>query len=126
MTESDFAEMIQGSMNNGFTSFTIWLTIVSGYLYVAYSAGRDLTKLQVTIINSLYIVASIVFTASSSLFFSRAAATIQVKAEIIPSAVLPATNMKLMEAIILGMFIVMFSGLLASLYFMINIRREKH
>ncbi|MEH6556344.1 MAG: hypothetical protein V7459_03905 [Oceanicoccus sp.] len=69
MNEFHFAEMIQGAVSNGLTSFTIWLTIVSGYMYVANGA--------------------------------------------------------VMENAALGLTILMFFGLLASLYFMINIRREK-
>ena len=126
MNEFHFAEMIQGAVSNGLTSFTIWLTIVSGYMYVAYSAGKELNRLQTAIISSLYVVSSAIFTAMTYTFFVRAAKSIYAKAEPFPSAIFPEANGAVMENAALGLTILMFFGLLASLYFMFNIRRKNY
>ena len=44
---------------NAATMYAIFLTILSGYLIVAYAVGAKLTSLQVTIVNILYIVTAL-------------------------------------------------------------------
>ena len=126
MTEFDFAEMIQGAVSNAMTSFTIWLTIVSGYLFVAYSAGKALNTAQTVIINTLYVVTSAIFAAITFIFLSRAVKTIYIKAELYPSAVLPLANGPVLHNVALSLAFLMFCGILASLYFMVSARHAKN
>jgi len=122
MTEFEFAEMIQGAVSNGLTSFTIWLTLVSGFLYVAYTAGKDLKRIQTIIISTLYLVSASIFTAMTFVFFSRAAATVDAKADVFPDAVLPVASSAVMQNTAIAIASLMALGVLVSLYFLLNVR----
>lgn len=120
MTE---AELIEAAMNAGDSTLgnvTAYLSVVSAYLVVAYVVGADLTRLQVFVINVLFVVFgfSFVFAIQTGLANHYLFAT-----EILeyrPDYVVytsPEVN-KLLFAIDSG-------GVLAALYFMWNIRHPK-
>jgi hypothetical protein len=55
MTESDWVEMYGMAFSASATYFTVLISIVSGYLVVAYFVGERLTKTQVSIMNAMYL-----------------------------------------------------------------------
>lgn len=54
MTEAELAELSIESWSNVISVLTLFITVMSVYLIVAYAAGRHLTKQQVVLINFLY------------------------------------------------------------------------
>ncbi len=56
---------------NGLTALALYLTILSGYLVVAYIAGTDLERVQVYFINTIFVFfAGILALYSSVLFYA--------------------------------------------------------
>ena len=45
-------------MSNFLTSFTVFISIVTAYVVAAFAAGRKLTRLQVSIVNTCFLIAS--------------------------------------------------------------------
>ena len=56
MTEFELLELVNGAMDLMYESTTLYLSIVSGYLLVAYLVGSKLTRVQIFIISTLFIV----------------------------------------------------------------------
>lgn len=59
MTEVELSEQISNYGTQGMTVFTVWVSVVAGYLVVAYLAGSKLDRNQVLILNTLYIMVSL-------------------------------------------------------------------
>jgi hypothetical protein len=57
MTEYEVADLTATVLANFLTSFTVFLSIVSAYVISAFSAGKRLSKLQLSVINSCFLVA---------------------------------------------------------------------
>ena len=49
------AELVVELLGNGGSAMGLYVTVTSGYLLVAYLAGKDLTRLQTVIISVLYV-----------------------------------------------------------------------
>ena len=58
MNEFEIAEMSALAMGNFLTTFGVFLSIASAYLAAAYLVGAKLTKLQITIVNGSYLIAT--------------------------------------------------------------------
>lgn len=58
MSEFDLAELAGTAMSNFLTSFTVFVSIVTAYVVAAFGAGRKLTKLQISIVNTCFLIAS--------------------------------------------------------------------
>lgn len=56
MTEAELLEIAQAIWGNVIALIALYLTILSGYLIVAYSVAADMTRSQVLIVNSLYLL----------------------------------------------------------------------
>ena len=56
MTEYELLDLVSGAMDGMYDSTTLFLSIVSGYLLVAYLVGAKLTRAQVVIISTLFVV----------------------------------------------------------------------
>ena len=54
MTEVEAVALTQSILGNAGDTYTVFLTLISGYLIVAHLAGTTLTRGQLTIITSLY------------------------------------------------------------------------
>ena len=54
MTEVEAVTLTQSILANAGNSYTVFLTLISGYLLVAHLAGKTLTRSQLTIITVLY------------------------------------------------------------------------
>ena len=59
MTEGEAIQAAQATWANVITLSTVEITLLSGYIIVAYLAGKDLEKSQVIIVNTLYLLLSL-------------------------------------------------------------------
>lgn len=59
MNEAQVLELINMHTGNSFNGFAVFLTLLFGYMTVAYIVGIRLTKFQVIIITLLYLMAQI-------------------------------------------------------------------
>jgi hypothetical protein len=59
MVATDWIEMAQAANSNEIGYASLLITIMSGYLVVAYLVGTKLSRAQVTTVNALYVVSSI-------------------------------------------------------------------
>jgi hypothetical protein len=55
MELAELVQATQAAWSNVISIGALIITIISGYLVVAYVAGRDMTRSQVVIVNSLYV-----------------------------------------------------------------------
>ncbi len=56
MSEGELIQVAQETWGNVISLIAITITILSGYLVVAYAAGRDMSRSQVAIVNTLYVL----------------------------------------------------------------------
>ena len=56
MTEYEITDVIMSRFSSMTEQATLYFALVSGYLITAYVAGANLSRLQVWVINGLYIV----------------------------------------------------------------------
>ena len=120
MTEYELLELTAGTIDSMSDSFTIFLSIASGYLVVAYLVGAKLTRAQTAIISSLFIVGSCL--QSWALVQYQIANQEYLAAKALIS---PLTEYQMTIASNGGGHIIaalMFCGMLASLYFMWSVR----
>jgi hypothetical protein len=95
----------------GLTAMTIYLTVVSGYLIVAYLAGDKLTTSQLVIVSSLFVVAALYLTFTTNNMFLAAkgyAASVEIPYPAWTDSV---------------MLILQLAGIIASLKFMLDARK---
>ena len=59
MTEYELLDLVAGANDSMYDSTTLFLSLVSGYLLVAYLVGAKLTKTQATIISTLFVVGAV-------------------------------------------------------------------
>ena len=119
MNEPEVLEIVNLFASNAMTSFSIWATFTFAYLTAAYLAGSRLTRFQVITVSSLYFVAAGAFALSGITHLRSFEKIFSAYPEFIPSGYwnLPWT--------ILG-YVMNFGGMGASLYFMFDIRKNKH
>ena len=55
MNGAEWLEVYTNASSNGLTALAILLTMVSGYIAIAYLVGKKLTTLKVVLINIVYI-----------------------------------------------------------------------
>ena len=120
MTEYDYAELISSYGSQGGTFFAIWITIVSGYLIVAFLAGGRLDRSQVTILNTFYIMVSIlVVYGIYGSFTTQAYYAYQLK------LIAPESPQRMNQFMTWGITIPLILGVFAALKFMWDIRHPK-
>ena len=59
MTEGELIQAAQATWANVITLTTVEITLLSGYIIMAYLAGKELDRSQVTIVNALYLLLSL-------------------------------------------------------------------
>ena len=69
MSEFELAELAGTAMSNFLTSFTVFVSIVTAYVVAAFAAGRKLTKLQVSVVTTCFLIASVAIGLLSVLIF---------------------------------------------------------
>ena len=74
-------ELVEGAVVGGqfvvaaMEAITLYLTILSGYLIVAYAVGRDLSTFQAIIITAIFVVFASFFVTGTYEFFNTANVT---------------------------------------------------
>ena len=63
MTGSDWVEMYEMASSTSIASLALLISIMSGYLLVAYLVGERLTLFQVCVINTLYVMFAVTIVA---------------------------------------------------------------
>lgn len=69
MSEFELAELAGTAMSNFLTSFTVFVSIVTAYVVAAFAAGRKLTKLQVSVVTTCFLIASVAIGLLSVMIF---------------------------------------------------------
>jgi hypothetical protein len=105
----------------GATYFALYLSLVSGYLVVAYLAGEKLTQSQVATVNSIFVLSAVFFTLSTMGNFVFAIAY-YTRAPFRDSVLLTFYGMALFDLLVA---LAMIGGIFACLKFMRDIRRPK-
>ncbi len=120
MTEYELEDVLTSTTNASLEAFTIYITLVASYLIVAYIAGRNLTHQQILIVSILFVFAALLATFSAYSYLARA----------IPMAdalelMHPGRRYGAQPFTAYWIGILMLMGVLASLYFMWQVRHTK-
>jgi len=120
MTEYELADIVATYSSNAGSFFAVYLTLISGYLITAFIAGSRLNTPQVAILNVGVIIAAFVM-----IWGTYGAGSTQVhytyKLLSLTADAPQANRAWVMNAVLT----VMIGGLLASLYFMWDVRHPK-
>ena len=119
---TDVAQLMTALTDTLGTHSAIFLTLISGYLVVAYLAGTRLTRLQVSIATSIYLVAAtyeglFLATAFRGLFLARER-LLELNPSLGDNIFIVARGDKI------GL-ILLLAGILAPLWFMWSVRHAK-
>lgn len=119
MSEAQVLELINMHTSNSFNGFAVFLTLLFGYMTVAYIVGTRLTLFQVITITLLYLFAQV------SLMFSLVNETHSV--ELLVSSY-PNFNYSPIMAYpwVIATALTESGAIIISLMFMFDIRRKKH
>jgi hypothetical protein len=123
MTEYEILDLFRGYVEMEAVSFTIYLTLVSGYLVVGYLAGERLSALQTGIVTALFVTGATLQTWAISQYQLAIGELLSTKEEISPL-----TEFQSSVASSGGtyLFVVLMTlGMCASLYFMWSVRHPK-
>lgn len=118
MCESEVMELVNLYAGNALNSYTIWVSFTFAYLTVAYLVGAKLSRIQLFIVSSLYVITGTAFALAAVTYCESFGALISSYPDFRPTEWwrIPWT---LFTWIILG------GGMLASLYFMWDVRHPK-
>lgn len=121
MTEPDVIEAMTSFQEISLSATALYMTILSGYLIVAYVAGKDLTKPQLIIVNGLFLVSS-AMVSFGSVIYTQLTASYAFQLEQLITGVCAAE----MGAPILPTIwaCVLALGILSAFYFMWSVRKS--
>lgn len=120
MTEYELVDITGTTATTGLAGISLYLSVVSAYLFVAFSAGAMLTRSQTFIVSILFIAAASLFTYVAVANVLRQTYFLERLAEIETDATLFFSER---SAAILA--IVMILGIFASLKFIWDVRHPK-
>ena len=120
MTEAELIGLSQEFWSHTISLLTVFITLLSGYLVVAYLVGKKLTFFQVSIVSVLYISLSSLVLFAVYAFTARATETAQLAMELTTQRTLGPT-----PSIAWGLLAICVCCTVASLIFMWNIRHSK-
>lgn len=112
MTEYESAELTFSLIGYGMTAMALYFTVVSGYLIGAYVVGAELSKSQVWIVTSLFVVFAVSLVFGTFSFFSAASAFGESSTDSVEYWLAPVIA------------VAEIAGIFASLKFMLDIRRK--
>ncbi len=72
MSEYELEELLTSSSLAAVEGFTVYLSVTTAYLIAAYLVGKQLTPMQIFIVNTLYILAGFIMTWSTFGYATRA------------------------------------------------------
>ena len=116
----DVMYTIFASMNE---SATLYFTLVSAYLGLSFFIGERLTKVQLIIVNTLYIIWVIGVINSGYGGLSNAVTVMGLLNEM--GSPFQGQGQRITQGAVYGFMLVQFGGMLASLYFMWSVRKAK-
>ena len=123
MTEYETLELMYSLLDSMATVFAMYLTILSGYLVVAYLIAAELETRQVIIVNALLIAITGVQIYSVYNYALEVESLLQIKASV--STLTPFQESMASQYSIFMTALLMLFGVVASLYFFWNVRRAK-
>lgn len=123
MTEYEILELTYSIIDSMATVFAVYLTILTGYLVVAYLIGTQLVTYQVFVISSLFIAITGVQTYSVYQYALETEALLKMKEQL--STLTPFQQAMAQPIGSYITVVLMLFGVLASLYFFTNIRRAR-
>jgi hypothetical protein len=122
MTQAELWEMNFMCIANALTAFSIYLTVAFAYLATAYFVGKKLSGLQTFVVSGLFIFASISAIGGCMAQLRRASEfQLQLASQSEELLLMPLTNASFWKTY---MPLLMASGVLVSLYFMFDRRRQ--
>jgi len=124
MTESEIITLMLQSLDASFTTVTLYLSVISGYLIVAYLAGGSLTKSQVSLVNILFVVFSLFFAYATLMNFFLADMFSTNWADTTGNTFVEETS-DFDLGFIITFALILVVGILASLKFMWDVRHPK-
>ena len=123
MTEYEILELTYSLLDSMATVFAVYLTIITGFLIVAYLIGLQLETSQVYVINSLFVAITIVQVYSVYNYALEVESLLQMKAQL--SNLTPFQQAMSQQYSMYITALLMLFGIFASLYFFWNIRRAR-
>lgn len=121
MEAADWIEMAQMAGSNVIAAFGMLITLMSGYLVVAYLVGEKLTRAQVIIINLLYVIGALTVVAGHGQYMADVMLA-RLQAHVADPQIFVAVDSALLTVIPASVAVVNVSLIIASLYFMWSIR----
>jgi hypothetical protein len=120
MTEAELHEIAALFSTGAMTALSIYLSVISAFLVVAFVVGSKLTRSQLIIVSTLFVLGALFFTYGTAGFFIRQIPIVERLAALHPDqhyAVYPASVMAIAAIQVLG--------ILACLKFMWDVRHPK-
>ena len=115
MNPLEFAEAFAALLDTALASWGLYFTAISGYLIVAYLVGERLTRAQLIIISSLFVVIALAMTFTG---FSLSERAIQLEVEF-------EGERDALDSISYFMLVAQILGVFAALKFMVDVRKGK-
>lgn len=122
MTEYEISELIYSLIDSMATVFMAYLTIMSGYLVVAYLISNKISFVQACTINALFLSITSIQIYSNFLYAIEIGELLKRKAQI--SELTTFQQLVSNQYSNFGTAFLMFLGVLASLYFFYSTRRQ--
>jgi hypothetical protein len=119
MSEPEVMEMVNLYAGNAMSSFSLWVSFTFAYLTVAYLVGAKLSNIQVYIVSSLYCFSGGAFALSAVTYTQSFTTLTFTYPEFNP------TDLWLMPWTLFSS-VMTTGGILASLYFMWDVRHPKN
>ena len=117
MSEGEIVEAVTAYHDLVISMMGLYITVVSGYLIVAYLAGKKLTTPQAVLVSSLFVVMSGFTTYGAYGFLTRGFVYVEMQSAINPSLTNYATPLMTVVLPVL-----MLGGTIAALKFMRDVR----
>ena len=121
MTEYEILDLVGGESAQSATQFTLYLSVLFAYLVTAYFVGDKLTRLQALLLSGLYVFVNLAQAWGMTLTMIRVGELMKRKAELSPLTEWEKGYVGYGNIWAIAMVI----GVLASLYFMWNVRHPK-
>ena len=121
VTEYEILDLVGGESAQSATQFTLYLSVLFAYLVTAYFVGDRLTRAQVFLLSGLYIFVNLAQAWGMILTMNRVGELMERKAEISPLTDWEAGYVGYGKLWAIAMVL----GVLASLYFMWNVRHPR-
>lgn len=120
MTEYELESLLTELGSTSIETFGMYVTVTVAYLVAAYVAGKELTRLQILVVNTLFIISAAIMTWGTTGYILRGI-PIADELEILN----PDRRYSMQPPVLLAVLIVQSLGILACLKFMWDVRHAK-